>query len=551
MVLMTLAESKKQLEEAAERSRESLRLLERMKRLNASFDALFDWKYVKPRFGRLPADSYAKLSYYADKLFLFFSLSEDKRYHWGFFVTTREAAPEVDDIFAALYFERVWVPDTVHGTPETAIAGIENTLRRTEADIAELNGQISDLVQKNKEYFLAAYATLDRFSQSFDLRRYAGVYRDTFHLTGFIPKQEESRFAAHFEGISPLTLTFQPHDSDKRLQAPTKLKNNWFCKPFEIFVDMYGTPGYDEPDPTAFLAVTFTLLFGAMFGDLGQGAVIALLGCLLWRLKGMAFGQVLIRAGACSALFGLIYGSVFGLENALDPLYSAWGLPGKPVHVMDPTSINSLLLAAVGLGAALVAASMLVNVAAGVKHRDLERAVFSNNGLAGLVVYGGVLAGAASLAAGGPNLFTAPYIVGVILLPMSVIFFRAPLKRLADKTGGFLPEDGDVAGFIVEGFFELFEIALSFITNTLSFLRVGGFIVSHAGMMGVVLTLSEMAKGPGGVLVLIIGNAFVIALEGFIVGIQILRLEFYEMFSRYFEGQGAPYSPVGNKDSAE
>ena len=91
---------------------------------------------------------------------------------------------------------------------------------------------------------------------------------------------------------------------------------------------------------------------------------------------------------------------------------------------------------------------------------------------------------------------------------------------------------------------KLFDVVLSFVTNTLSFMRVGGFIISHAGMMSVVLTLTEMFTGAGSIIVLIFGNIFVMALEGFIVGIQSLRLEFYELFSRYFDGQGVPYAPV-------
>ena len=98
--------------------------------------------------------------------------------------------------------------------------------------------------------------------------------------------------------------------------------------------------------------------------------------------------------------------------------------------------------------------------------------------------------------------------------------------------------------FFVEGFFELFEVVLSFITNTMSFLRVGGFVLSHAGMMLVVYTLAEMVGGFGEIIVLILGNVFVMCLEGLIVGIQVLRLEFYEMFSRYYEGNGIPFKTI-------
>ena len=100
-----------------------------------------------------------------------------------------------------------------------------------------------------------------------------------------------------------------------------------------------------------------------------------------------------------------------------------------------------------------------------------------------------------------------------------------------------------------EAFFELFEVMLTFIANTMSFLRVGGFVLSHAGMMMVVYTLAEMVAGGTAItlsylLVVVIGNAFVMCLEGMIVGIQVLRLEFYEMFSRYYEGKGKPFISI-------
>lgn len=107
--------------------------------------------------------------------------------------------------------------------------------------------------------------------------------------------------------------------------------------------------------------------------------------------------------------------------------------------------------------------------------------------------------------------------------------------------------------FFTEAFFELFEVMLTFIANTMSFLRVGGFVLSHAGMMMVVYTLAKMVAGGPGIinfgyiLVAIIGNIFVMCLEGMIVGIQVLRLEFYEMFSRYYEGKGKPFQSIQEK----
>ena len=176
-----------------------------------------------------------------------------------------------------------------------------------------------------------------------------------------------------------------------------------------------------------------------------------------------------------------------------------------------------------------------------IKKKDWATALFSQNGLAGFIFYGsaiGMAAGQMLLGIPLANKFT---IGAFIIVPLLVILMHVPLKNLIHKVT-ITPHEG-WGGYLVESIFELLEIVLSFVTNTMSFLRVGGFVLSHAGMMVVVMTLKEMT-GSAGLLVLIIGNIFVMALEGLIVGIQTLRLQYYEMFSRYFEGGGKKYIPT-------
>lgn len=541
---MELAQQRKKLTQAVEENRQALELLELMKNLECNVDDIFSCKYLKVRFGRLPLDSSRKLDYYGDRLFFFLSLAESKEYCHGFYFATEENLAEIDDMFSSLYFERIWVPQTIHGTPGEAKNELERNLEETQAELAVVSRDLSRLMEENSSFILTAYTQLSQLDRTFEFRRYVGVYHNTFHMTGFIPSAQEKTFAGLFSSLSQVSVAFQPHDSDKRLQAPTLLKNNWFTKPFELFVEMYGVPAYGELDPTSFLAISYTLLFGIMFGDLGQGLVIALLGLFLSWKKKMDFGKILVRLGCSSAVFGLVYGSVFGLEHVLDPMFHALGFHEKPVEVMNPITMNNLLIVAIGLGVVLIVLSIVMNIILGLKTKDYERALFSQNGLAGLVFYTAVLIGVLSMVLGS-SLFGNPLLLICCILPVIVIFLKEPLGRLLKKES-LLPPGESPGGFLVEGFFELIEVLLSFVTNTMSFLRVGGFVISHAGMMAVVLTLTEMMQGSGSVVVMIFGNLFVMALEGFIVGIQVLRLEFYEMFSHYFEGQGTPFTPLGN-----
>lgn len=141
------------------------------------------------------------------------------------------------------------------------------------------------------------------------------------------------------------------------------------------------------------------------------------------------------------------------------------------------------------------------------------------------------------------NVLNPVFIVIFIVIPILMMFLREPLAKLVKGKKDIKPRDG-IGGFIVENFFELFEFMLSYVTNTISFLRVSGFILSHTGMLAVVMTLSEMMGGIGNPIVVIFGNILVMALEGLLVGIQSLRLVYYETFSRFYEGDGKPYEPV-------
>lgn len=201
----------------------------------------------------------------------------------------------------------------------------------------------------------------------------------------------------------------------------------------------------------------------------------------------------------------------------------------------------TLLMAAIGLGIVLILVSMTFNIILNFKKKNMGEAILSQNGLCGVTFYVAVISAALGMLTGihFVNIF---YILILIVLPLILMFLKEPLIRKLEEHGEMFPNG--FGAFFVEGFFELFEVVLSFITNTMSFLRVGGFVLSHAGMMLVVYTLAEMVGGFGEIIVLILGNVFVMCLEGLIVGIQVLRLEFYEMFSRYYEGNGIPFKTI-------
>ena len=539
-----LSEEKKSLKEQIGQYEQALMLIKHLQGLDVSFDDVFASNYVKVRFGRLPFDSYPKLNFYDKKPFFFFTFDHDSEYYWGVYFAPAPQIESIDDIFKSLYFERLRVPDYAHNKPEIAIKQIGDMLENDKNRLVEVRKQIADIKEQEIQSLNACFTVLKAASDTFSMRKYVAVAHNSFYLEGFVPARDARKFADALNEIDGVSCMLNPVEANPALTPPTKLRNRGFAKPFQMFVGMYGLPSYHDFDPTTLVAITYTLMFGIMFGDVGQGLVIALIGLFLGIAKKMDFGRIMLRLGISSAVFGLIYGSVFGYEEWLDPMWESLGLGGiLPLKVFEAGTTNMLLLAAIFIGVAVICISMIINICIGFKHKDYERAVFGNNGLAGLVLYMGAVIAVAGLMLYNINVLSPWFIIFVIVIPVLLIFLREPLGKLLKKRKDVKPADG-IGTFILENFFEMFEYVLSYLSNTMSFLRVGGFILSHAGMMAVVMSLSEMMSGGGTIAVMVIGNIFVMCLEGLIVGIQVLRLEFYEIFSRFYNGDGKEYEPA-------
>lgn len=517
------------------RLKEGLTQLSHLKNLDISLDDIFSCKFFHFRFGRLPKDSYPKLEICDDSESLFFfPLEEDVGYYWGFYVALDPELEKIDQLFNSLYFERINPIEEAHGKPAEAVARIRKNLEEKRAALHEAKAAVSKFWQENEDKFLRVYSKLKYLSDSFDLRRYAAKCGDNFYILGWIPKDKAADFAKQFEKLSDVDCVIEGIEEAGDIDPPISLVNNKLAKPFEMFTGLYGLPNYHEIDPTAFMAFTYTLFFGIMFGDLGQGIGIFLAGlfCKAKKLLG-DMGGILIRLGISSAIFGFLYNSVFGYEGVL---------PFTILPVHDNSNVMIVLVSAVGLGVVTIMACMVINIINGIKQKNKGKILFDANGLSGLIFYGSVILGCVMFLIFKKNVFTLPFILILIILPLILVFFKEPLARLLEHKKEIIP--GSKGEFFLTAFFELFDVLLSFFSNTISFMRIGAFILSHAGMMFAVFAIGNMFGTCGNIIAQIIGNVFVMALEGLIVGIQGIRLHFYEMFSRFYSGTGKPYKPA-------
>lgn len=539
-VLSQQADRYQALRERCEKARTAHTQLEHFRDLDADIHALVSCATVKVRFGRLPSESYEKLQRQnKNPLVMFFPAHVERDYCWGIYFAPLAKETEIDRIFFNYYFERLEIEDAV-GTPSAVLTRLQEEYDACQREQEALRAAFLQEWEQRQEEVRGLYARLAALSHRVQLRHHAAQREDSFILSGWVPRGDVKRVTARLKAIKG--VEFQCSDPDSTHgKPPVRLRNNPLVRPFEFLVDMYGLPRYGEPDPTPFVAVTYTLLFGIMFGDVGQGLIVSLIGWLMWKLKNMDIGRILVPCGFASALFGLVFGSVFGFEEVLNPFYRALGFREKPLSVMDQATTVILLAVAVGL--IIIIASMLLNIFSGLRRRDYGRALLSSSGIAGLTFFVSLIVGVAGQLLLKWHLLSPLYIIGLLILPLIAMFLEEPLGKLLSGDPHWMPESW--GEFFLQSFFELFETMLSYVSNTMSFLRVGAFVLVHAGMMLAVFSIADMFGTFGYTVAVVLGNGLVMVMEALLVAIQVMRLEFYEMFSRYYIGDGDPFVPLG------
>jgi V/A-type H+-transporting ATPase subunit I len=327
------------------------------------------------------------------------------------------------------------------------------------------------------------------------------------------------------------------------LRVPILFHNPLLLRPFQQLLRIYDTPSYGEVEPTAFFALSFLLMFGLMFGDAGHGAVLFSAGFCLLRYfpHFLDYGILLMEGGAASIVFGLLYGSVFGVEHLIPALW---------IRPLD--DITRFMGVTAGLGVVLVSLGLLLNAVNSWRAGERAGAIFGSRGLLGAFLYWVTLALVARVAL--PRGTVPPAVLVALASAAGLLIAARPLvvrllRRHARPEAGHEAHAGPTWLRALIGSIEVVDTLFSFFTNTLSFVRVAAFAAVHAGVMVALFALTDtLGKMRGGgvtaALTLVLGNALVILLEGLTVSVQVLRLEYYEFFSRFFRGGGQAYRPL-------
>lgn len=536
---------KEALEEEKQKITKALQDIEPYRNINHDIREILDFHSIKFRFGKIPVEFYEKLERYVyDELStIFYKCQSNAEYIWGVYFVPVTEAEKVDAVYASLHFERFRMPDGYEGTLEEAYAMYTKKMEETESALVKLENRMEEELLSSLDDIYAARDELAELSENFEVRKYAAYTHSKdktfFILCGWMTKKDAEKFEQEVEQEPNVFCIIEDGHESKLSKPPTKLQNPKLFKPFEMFIRMYGLPDYNEFDPTIFVAITYSLIFGAMFGDVGQGLLLFLGGALLYRFKKMDLAAIISCCGVFSTFFGFMFGSIFGFEDIIDAVWL------RPVSAMTNLpfigKLNTVFVFAIAFGMGLVLLTMIFHVINGFRQKNMEAALFDTNGIAGFVFYAAVVA-VIVLFMTGHTLPAGIVMVVMFVLPLLVMALKEPLAALVEKKGEVMPESKGM--FFVQAFFELFEVLLSYFSNTLSFVRIGAFAVSHAAMMEVVLMLAGAENGGSpNWIVIVLGNLFVCGMEGLIVGIQVLRLQYYEFFSRFYKGGGREFKP--------
>lgn len=462
-------------------------------------------------------------------------------------ITLEQDKKEIQEILDQIGFEPLSEGEKETVSPEI-LENIDQKLDQAQKEYNTYKNKFNQIVHKHRDFLISVLFRIRREIVKRNILQYTRKTKRTYLISGWLPQKYSLGFVSRLHRITRNRCIIEEEPAEKvrsvkdgEADVPVQMSNPPLLKPFEILTKAYGTPAYDTIDPTPILGISFLFMFGMMFGDVGHGLVLSLTGgVMLWKSVKSSIkqaGLLLLYAGIASIVFGFLYGSIFGMENVLPALWL------KPIE-----SIERLFTIAIFFGIAMITLSILINMINFFRKGKFLNIIFDKAGLLAMIVYWcGILVASRMVSENNQSL---PFIIPIILFSgIFILFIREPLLHLFQGKRKLFPE-GVFSG-IMGGLIELLELVLGFLANTISFIRVAAFGLAHAGLFMAIFALSDAVQGMAGgiisVFVLILGNIIIILLEGLVVSIQAVRLEFYEFFGRFFKQSDVSYKPVGSQ----
>ncbi len=352
-------------------------------------------------------------------------------------------------------------------------------------------------------------------------------------MHGWIPEEKIEALKGVVKKITGGVAFTKFEDPTPKDNPPVQLQNPGALSDFDLLTRLRGIPKYFELDPTPITAVLFTIMFGMMFGDIGQGTVFVVIGLIFNRLgKGFLgiparaikkLGGMLFICGLSSIFFGALYGEAF-LFEVFHPLYIS------PLHEQ-----NKIMVIALVFGVIQIILGIILNLINEIRNKNVTELVLGGHGIIALTYYiAGVMLAIRFSYNMNLDVFMRNLPLTIIALGTLILIFISPLIESSMKGKLNFKDD------LMIGFGHAIETFIAFLTNSVSYVRLAAFALAHAALG---LAASILAGMIGVLPSFIFLNVLVILIEGMSTLIQSMRLTYYEFFTKFYSGGGTPYRP--------
>ncbi len=538
----------------------TLRQLEPVDEIDLDISLLRKPRFMFSMLGQIPAANVDRLQTSLARIpYVFLTLRPDPAKPVVWLAGPQSNADALERAARSAYLNPLVLPEGYQGTPAQIISSIRKEIEAAKQKVLELDASLGQLAEKHAAKLRELLWQVHTNRVLADAIVRFGKLKYTYVITGWVPTDSLEELTGHLKYASKEILieTLPTTRGGHNAHVPVALASSKFLKPFQLLVNTYARPRYGELDPTFLIAFMFPFLFGAMFGDIGQGLVLVVLGWLIATkrfMKGLAsLGPIIAICGISATVFGFLYGSLFGFEEGVH----LFGMELEPIWISPIHHIMDVLMVAIGAGVVLLILGYLIGIFNYVLEREPGHLWFGHNGIAGFVLYVSLLGlgwlTIPVLFGGGlvTDIPIVPFIVLAVLVSASAIaiMFSEVFIHLVEGHRPLI--HGGIGTYLIQAGVELFEVVISMFSNTLSFVRVGAFAVAHGGLSQAIFILAELGGGHGiGYwITIVIGNVFIVGFEGLIVGIQTMRLSYYEFFSKFFKGGGLRFEPLSLNSS--
>ena len=523
--------------------------------------------FISMQIGKLPALNVGQLEEaLRDLPSLNIAMGQEGDMAHHLLISMKRDNEQINKILAKAGWTKVELPGELRSVKKDVFKGLSAKLQTLAEEQKKVEKKVHDLMKKEAKHLTETWINLRVNELFLKIQDNFKSSSRTVIFTGWLPSSKKEILTRKIKRACEdrCYLEWNEADSGGTIgdEVPVRFNNPKVLAPFQMLVSNFGVPKYGTIDPTPFVMPLYLAMFGLMFPDMGQGLILAILGALgVYFLRNNEQKQgfchlswLVVWCGCSSIFFGALFGSFFG-TGLFPPLWFDFHgiISGHSTHDSAINNVYDILSITLYFGISVILLGLLFNWINLIREKKWMELFFDKGGILGGWIYVGGIYIASYMVSHSYKQFPPGTVLFLLAgLPSLLLFIKEPYHYFKHEAGhsdkkASLPFA--LINFLMEWIVELLEIFSGYLSNTLSFMRVAGLGIAHVCLMISFFTLAEMTSGIGYVLILILGNILVISLEGLTAGIQALRLNYYEFFTKFFHGTGKLYTPISLSSS--